>query len=284
MNFTVPGDWDNQSNSTSKKRKAGESTIKPAAAAAAKTSSSARKPPPPNPLPVPLPPSDPSETERSVEKEAQLTETLSPIVTDILSNIHKTQQNPCIPAEMDLDVILTHVSFSDILKNFFHRYSIDETPSIPVISKIYEESFMREPQEGERPCASGSLCECNFINPELPFTAVEFLLPGEGVPKTPQFCVLCSRKITQKCFYDILFSGKEFKTPIQRFGNLCNTPKEYARECVLICPPQLSLQCMPFPMMSHQRNKYEVHTLNGQFYLKQIQVSYEDFHAPLTKE
>lgn len=202
-------------------------------------------------------------------------------VNDIVKSIHNTKSTPAIPLDFDLDVILTHVSFCEILGNLFHEAS---NTQIPVVTKLYEESYMREPYQDERACVSGSMCECNFIDPSMPFTGVEFLPPGEPPSSTAQFCVLCSRKITQKLFYDILFTGKEHKGCIQRYGNLCNIPKEYARDCVLICPSHMPMHYMPFPMMSHQRNKYEVYVSNGIRTLRQLRVGYEDFCTPLTKE
>ena len=135
---------------------------------------------------------------------------------------------------------------------------INDSTRLPIITKVFEESFMRQPLSGERECASGTLCECNFIDTANPFICVEFLVPGEQPGPTPQLCVICSRKVTQKLFYDILFTGKTYPGVIQRFGNICNTPGEYARDCCLICPANGPLNNLPFPCMSHQRNKYQV--------------------------
>jgi hypothetical protein len=74
---------------------------------------------------------------------------------------------------------------------------------------VYEESFMRQPAAGERACAMGEQCECRFVDRQAPFTAVEFRLPSDpefrlpSDPDGPQLCVLCSRRATQKMFYDM---------------------------------------------------------------------------------
>lgn len=209
---------------------------------------------------------------------------LPPAVLQIINNIHSTRLSPAIPAELDLDVILSQVPFMQSLCSLFHSDSIKEEPDVPVVSKVFEESYMREPHRDERPCVCGSLCECNFIDERTPFIGVEFLLPGQELPDTPQMCVLCSRKVTQKLFYDIVFAGKQHQGCIQRYGNICHTPGEYARECVLVCPSHIPYCCMPFPVMSHQRNKYEVYMKNGVRCIRQLRVAYEDFHNPLTKE
>ncbi len=70
---------------------------------------------------------------------------------------------------------------------------------------------------------------------------------------------------------------------IQRHGNICGVKGEYARECMLICPPSGPLHCMPLPVMSHQRNKYEVRVSNGTRQIVQLRVGHEDFQPPSTK-
>ena len=177
---------------------------------------------------------------------------------------------------------------------------------IPLITKAYEESFMREACPGERQCSMGQRCECMFIDPNAPFVGVEFELPNEQAndpnqinqanpnqhkePNTnnkpnpsnnrqspPKLCVLCSRKTTQKLFYDACYSGARIQGLIQRYGNLCNQPGEYARECMLICPPSAQWSCMPLPIMSHQRNRYRVQVVAGVKHLQQLRVAHEDF-------
>lgn len=201
--------------------------------------------------------------------------------SQVLRSLNTTVRAPATPEELNLDVILSRVPYRDILENLYSRDSYN-APAVPLVSRVYEESFMREPGKGERACASGDLCECNFIDPCMPFTAVEFLVVGEDYPATPQFCVLCSRKVTQKLFYDILFTGKEVHGVIQRYGNICGVPGEYARECMLVCPPHAPLHCMPRPIMSHQRNKYRVRISNGVKCLDQVRVRHEDFATPST--
>ena len=43
--------------------------------------------------------------------------------------------------------------------------------------------------------------ESRFIDRNAPFVGVEFRLPGD--PEAAQLCVLCSRRLTQKLFYDM---------------------------------------------------------------------------------
>lgn len=103
--------------------------------------------------------------------------------------------------ELDMDHILSRVPYREMLENLFGDTPDGAAPELPVIAKVYEESFMRQPGAGERQCAMGEQCECRFVDRQAPFTAVEFRLPGD--PDAAQLCVLCSRRATQKMFYDM---------------------------------------------------------------------------------
>lgn len=121
--------------------------------------------------------------------------------------------------------MLSRVPYRDILENLFGGGSEVAVPDLPIISRAcvnffkncgtdarlkrvhrYEESYMRQPEPGEKACAMGEACECRFLDRQCPFTAVEFRLAGD--PPSPQLCVLCSRKATQKMFYDMCYAGK----------------------------------------------------------------------------
>lgn len=176
--------------------------------------------------------------------------------------------------------ILAHVSYRRLLENLFGGVE-EQAPDVPILSKIYEESMMRQPMSGERQCAMGDMCECMFIDRSAPFVGVELRFPPD--PPEAQLCLLCSRALTQKCFYDICFLNKRLPGVIQRFGNIFGQPGEYSPECMLMLPQSVGLSSMPIPAMSHQRNKYSVVSQGGVKYLRQHRVRYEDFHqAPST--
>lgn len=82
-------------------------------------------------------------------------------------------------------------------------------------------------------------------------------------------CVICSRAHTQQLFYDVIFDNATFNGLIQRYGNLHDVPNEYARNVMLVCPPNGPMHCMPLPIMSHQRNRYTVCRIGGVHYLRQ---------------
>lgn len=221
-----------------------------------------------------------------LEQCGQSMDTPSPFSSsdDTLVSIIKRQVNnsrsvPAIPEELQLDHVLSSVPYQDMLESLFGGITHD-APSLPLITKAYEESFMREPGPDERQCAMGPKCECMFIDANAPFVGVEFLAPLADTSVPACLCVLCSRRTTQRLFYDACYSGRRIQGVIQRYGNLCNQPGEYARECMLISPPNAQWSCLPLPIMSHQRNRYRVQVVAGRKHLQQLRVAFEDFVSP----
>ena len=210
------------------------------------------------------------------------------IVDVIKRRVNDSRFAPAMPTELQLDHVLSSVPYQAMLESLFGGVS-QPAHEVPLVTKAYEESFMREPCPGELPCVMGEVCECRFIDRNAPFVGVQFELPGVAMGKTAKadgaarMCVLCYRKTTQRLFYDACYSGRRVQGLIQHYGNLCNQPGEYARCCMLICPPSAQWQCMPLPIMSHQRNRYRVHVVAGVKHLQQLRVAYEDFATPSDK-
>jgi hypothetical protein len=180
---------------------------------------------------------------------------------------------------LNLDHILSRVPYKSMLENLFSGTSLtDSVPEVPILTRAYEESFMRQPHPGEQACVMGDICECQFIDKNAPFVGVEFRQRND--PETAQMCVLCSRATTQKCFYDMCFLGKPVKGVIQRYGSIFDQPGEYAQEVMIIPPRSMGLANMPLPTVSHQRNRYSVVSHGGIKHLRQHRVGYEDFQRP----
>jgi hypothetical protein len=202
------------------------------------------------------------------------------IVSVIKRQVNSNKFAPGTPDELQLDHVLSGVPYQAMLESLFGGIS-GPSPSVPLVTKAFEEAFMREPGPGEVACSMGNRCECMFIDRNAQFIGVAFDPPGEAFEH--KLCVLCSRWTTQKMFYDMCYSGKRVQGLSQRYGNLCNQPGEYARECMLISPPNAQWSCMPLPIMSHQRNRYRVQIIAGVKHLEQLRVSYEDFGPPSGK-
>jgi hypothetical protein len=182
--------------------------------------------------------------------------------------------------EMDMvvDNLLSRLPYKKMLSDMFGgtlRGTLQNS-NIPYATRAYEESFMREVQNaGERECARGPQCECMFIDRQHAFVGVEFLLPSEQRPPTPHLCVLCCRAITQQLYYDVMFDKAEFQGVIQRFGNIHSEPGEYALDAMLIAAPTAPVHVMPLPIVSHQRNRYEVFVQGGIKRLRQTRVYFQ---------
>jgi hypothetical protein len=156
---------------------------------------------------------------------------------------------------------------------------------IPLVSRCYEESLMREVVSvDEIPCAMGSKCECMFIDKQRPFVCVRFQLPNfECDPKITTInkdivlCVICIRKITKRLFYDLVFKGAVPLKVIQLYGNIFGVSGEYDINSALICPVSGPQQSLPVPVVSHERNKYKTKLVNNHIHLEQVRVDVRGF-------
>lgn len=148
---------------------------------------------------------------------------------------------------------------------------------VPIISKQYEENFMRSCSSSqEKPCISGSACECMFIDHNTPFVCIQFVLP-QSIATSSGLCIICLRKITQLLFHKTIFNGLDPQTCIQKHGNICGEVGEYHTSAMLICNPNGPVHCMPLPIVAHQRNRYSVCERAGVKFLKQLNVAESDF-------
>lgn len=89
-----------------------------------------------------------------------------------------------------------------------HKFVQQVDHNLPVISKSYEEEFLRSPVGKERCCSSGESCEGKFVSHSPGFILREFLFPDEQerfklfgelhLPSRTRMCVLCMRKDVQR--------------------------------------------------------------------------------------
>ena len=175
-----------------------------------------------------------------------------------------------------LNVVLDHSSFQKSLLQ--HDISTKHEDNIvPLVTRVYEESFMRECIfEEDKPCSLGQYCECNFIDSEHSFVGVSFVMPDlQSMENT--MCILCLRKLTQMLFYRIVNGAYKSSHLAQTYGNICDVPGEYHSSAMLVLPKQCAVHSMPLPVVAHQRNKYKVVLRDGRRHIQQCRVYYEDF-------
>jgi len=201
----------------------------------------------------------------SARKKTRWTyETDSPISLDeicntICQNVLDARRQE-VEETLNFDTILSSLPYRQILDTLFGGV---QTPpaDVPVVTRRLEETYMREcVLQGERKCVMGQDCECRFVDRDNPFIGVELLVGSQTTSNCgPQMCVLCSRKHTQKLYYDMLFRPpmSHFGV-IQRYGVLCGVDGEYSSDHVLIMPPNGPVHVMPFPSPVHCRSNYTV--------------------------
>lgn len=181
---------------------------------------------------------------------------------------------------LNFDTILSSVPYKQILETIFGPNCIEDK-NIPFVSKPIEESYMREPiLPGERKCVMGNDCECRFIDKDHAFVGVEFLIGTQTIHNCePQMCVLCSRKHTQRLFYDLIYKPSVFfYGTIQRYGVLINVENEYDPSYTLIMPPNGPIAAMPYPSPIHCRSNYQVIVRMAKRYI--VQTTATNFCIP----
>lgn len=180
--------------------------------------------------------------------------------------------------ETFIKTIVDSLPFAELLKNV-NSSSLEL--QLPIITKNYEEKFMRECLNStEAKCAMGNECECMYIDDQERFIGVQFVFPDIETYSTStrnNLCVLCLRKTTQLLYYKTVHEGVLTKSRIQKYGNICGVPGEYHQSAMLICPPGVNSECMPYPIVAHQRNRYSVVKVGNVRHIKQERVYFEDF-------
>lgn len=177
---------------------------------------------------------------------------------------------------LKLEKLIEALPFAKLLHNV---QKSDEDDVLPIVTRAYEEQYMRETLgPHERACIMDKECECMYIDDKEPFVGVQFLLPTlSNLSIDNSMCVLCLRKITQLLYYKTVHLGIQTDCRIQKYGNICNVPDEYHSSVMLLCPPGVNSECMPYPIVAHQRNRYSVQKVGGVRYLKQHRVYFSDF-------
>jgi hypothetical protein len=80
-------------------------------------------------------------------------DTVEDICQSVCDNIGRCED---LEYELDFFDILSHIDYKGVLEGLFGGRGMGA--DVPVISRVYEESFMREPTAGERKCVMGTSC------------------------------------------------------------------------------------------------------------------------------
>jgi|TARA_B110000908_G_scaffold105488_1_gene124213 hypothetical protein len=147
---------------------------------------------------------------------------------------------------------------------------------IEVVSRKYQDSFLREPINDERPCALGGACEGMHVTEAVlsqsGFIIREFLLPSQLAeyeetgewPREPSLCLLCKRSEIAKAFFNIRSDGAACKSGIslQNHRVIVDCSGEYRlQNCIVSCPERY--EGLLDPVVLYNRNDYSPRRIGG---------------------
>ena len=141
----------------------------------------------------------------------------------------------------------------------------------------YEESFLREPVNPERPCVRGQDCEGLRVRVDMPFVLREFLYPGQEEPPTTRtLCLLCRRNEISKAYYRYETGHVPAKSQIRIADhyNLVGVPGEYdVKDCIVSSSKYCGL---PLPVVLHIRSAYTSTMRDGIRYMEQTRMRHPE--------
>jgi len=167
------------------------------------------------------------------------------------------------------------------------RHKETARATIEVVTREYEERYMREINGDERQCIMG----CNCQGMQLPhvtnqkFILREFLLPSEEEeakrtrqwPKEARLCILCKRAEIARAFINIRADGMGVRNNmiLQDYRNMVNIPGEYRLEDCILSSSAI-FQGLLDPVVLHIKSGYRVKVINGLRHLEQYRMKYPE--------
>ena len=174
------------------------------------------------------------------------------------------------------------------------RHKETARSTIEVVTREYEQRYLREPVGEERPCIMGDMCQ----GMQLPhvkdqkFVLREFLLPSEEEqskrtrqwPKEGRLCLLCKRAEIARAFINIRADGMGVKNHmiLQDYRNLVNVPGEYRLEDCILSSSTI-FQGLLDPVVLHIKSGYRVKTVQGVRHLDQWRMKYPEHDSSFQK-
>ena len=157
--------------------------------------------------------------------------------------------------------------------------------SIQVVSRAYEEEYLREPVRKERPCIMGEQCQGMHLThvTENAFIIREFLLPTEEeeykrtgkLPSEGRLCLMCKRSEIARAFINIRADGMGVKSNVmlQDYRNIVGKEGEYCMEDCILSSPTI-FQGLLEPIVLHLRNAYRLRINEGIRHYDQWRMKY----------
>jgi len=157
--------------------------------------------------------------------------------------------------------------------------------SIQVMTRAYEEKYLREPVGKERPCIMGDQCQgmhLPHVNDNA-FIVRELLLPTEEeeykrtgkLPTEGRLCLMCKRSEIARAFINIRADGMGVKNNVilQDYRNMVDVDGEYCLEDCILTSPTI-YQGILDPVVLHVKTAYRLRVQNGVRYYEQWRMKY----------
>jgi len=157
--------------------------------------------------------------------------------------------------------------------------------SIQVVTRAYEEQYLREPVGKDRACIMDDQCQGVHLPhvSENAFILREFLLPTEEeeykrtgkLPTEGRLCLMCKRSEIARAFINIRADGMGVKNNVilQDYRNIVGEEGEYCLEDCLLSSPSV-FQGLLDPVVLHLRNAYRLKIVNGVRHYDQWRMKY----------
>ncbi len=166
----------------------------------------------------------------------------------------------------------------------------DHAVDLPIFSREYEESRLRQARSGEMSCARGKFCEGNNFKTGHRFTNVE--CPPPAVIHNPELrteqaylCVMCRRMKVQQNICSAHSEMENIKVDFDLAGyqNTVGKPGEYVSE-QCYTPSSIAYQGLRAPVAMHQRSFYRQECVDGIWWWRQTgyvtMLGYDSSHNP----
>lgn len=157
--------------------------------------------------------------------------------------------------------------------------------SIQVMTRAYEEEYLREPVGKERPCIMGDQCQGMQLPhvTENAFVLRELLLPTEEeeykrtgkLPQEGRLCLMCKRSEIARAFINIRADGMGVKNNVilQDYRNMVDVEGEYCLDDCILTSPTI-YQGILDPVVLHVKTAYRLRVQNGVRYYEQWRMKY----------
>jgi len=157
--------------------------------------------------------------------------------------------------------------------------------TIQVVTRSYEEKYLREPMQKERACIMGDQCQglhLPYVGDNA-FILREFLLPTEEeefartgkLPAEGRLCLMCKRSEIARAFINIRADGMGVKNNVilQDYRNIVDEEGEYCLEDCLVSSHEI-FQGLLDPIVLHLRNAYRLKVKDGVRHYEQWRMKY----------